>query len=403
MQIVCANAQTKTLYDALEKATLSSVDYTTDMGFKTKAYKTLWLKQAPPIIMFQINRVSFDKETKTFQKLKVPMKFDREIYLDRFFEENFDNTMRIRQQVVHWRQQLKQVVKEKNEIKMYKHGKIGLHEALEISSDYLFDQHTLVTFLKEPLTVVEQDQEKQQSSNMNEDDIDNDEEERKFAHLRGGNRTIPPHFVTNAQQISNAIRVLKKFHEQVSSRLKELEELECELLHKIEHAYSQFPHRSKQYDLCSIIMHSGSSSESGHYWAYIRTLGEDPNKWYKFNDEETLEMNEQTVLSEAFGSESTSTSAYCLMYTAATKELEKTLNEEEMRNLIPASLTIEISNSNKELLSKIQKFNEDLLQNNMRRFKSYISDKLVDAENARKSASYTQDLRFKSYVKRMKN
>ncbi|TMW95369.1 hypothetical protein EJD97_009004 [Solanum chilense] len=50
-----------------------------------------------------------------------------------------------------------------------------------------------------------------------------------------------------------------------------------------------------KYDLYAIIVHSGSSMSSGHYYSFIRCA---PNEWYKFNDKQVDFVEEDIVLSQ---------------------------------------------------------------------------------------------------------
>lgn len=69
-------------------------------------------------------------------------------------------------------------------------------------------------------------------------------------------------------------------------------------------------------------MHSGNTASAGHYWAYINDLIADPerkicannNQWLKFNDAEVTVVPEQQVFDDGSGTDSSSTSAYCLIY-----------------------------------------------------------------------------------------
>lgn len=72
-----------------------------------------------------------------------------------------------------------------------------------------------------------------------------------------------------------------------------------------------------EFDLYGVLVHSGSSY-SGHFYAYLRpNLGD---KWYQFNDSTVSEVSEEEAIAKNFGSESTSYSAYMLIYT---KESER--------------------------------------------------------------------------------
>ncbi len=52
------------------------------------------------------------------------------------------------------------------------------------------------------------------------------------------------------------------------------------------------------YKLRGVVIHSGSS-ESGHYYSYIR----DEEKWIEFNDILVREAEVENVMSEAYGGE----------------------------------------------------------------------------------------------------
>ena len=65
------------------------------------------------------------------------------------------------------------------------------------------------------------------------------------------------------------------------------------------------------YNLHAILVHEGDS-ESGHYYAFIFDRKE--FKWYRFNDFRVTVETEDKVFEEAFGNNSTHTSAYGLIY-----------------------------------------------------------------------------------------
>ena len=45
------------------------------------------------------------------------------------------------------------------------------------------------------------------------------------------------------------------------------------------------------YDLYAVVVHQGSSFHSGHYFSYCRSF-EDPNTWYKCNDNKITKKGE---------------------------------------------------------------------------------------------------------------
>lgn len=50
-----------------------------------------------------------------------------------------------------------------------------------------------------------------------------------------------------------------------------------------------------QYKLCSMLIHSGKSIDSGHYYSYVRTSN---NDWYVFNDHSVKKVERHKVLNQ---------------------------------------------------------------------------------------------------------
>ncbi|XP_027767918.1 ubiquitin carboxyl-terminal hydrolase 20-like [Solanum pennellii] len=69
------------------------------------------------------------------------------------------------------------------------------------------------------------------------------------------------------------------------------------------HYTNKINNEEMKYDLYAVIVHSGFSISSGHYYSFIRC---NPNEWYKFDDEQVHWVHEDHVLAEQ---------AYILLYT----------------------------------------------------------------------------------------
>lgn len=50
-----------------------------------------------------------------------------------------------------------------------------------------------------------------------------------------------------------------------------------------------------QYKLCSMLIHKGSSIDSGHYYSFVRTSN---NDWYIFNDHSVTKADRHNVLNQ---------------------------------------------------------------------------------------------------------
>ena len=57
--------------------------------------------------------------------------------------------------------------------------------------------------------------------------------------------------------------------------------------------------QESKYHLFSVLVHSGLTATSGHYYAYIRSNID--GQWYKFNDETVTLATEEDVFINNFG------------------------------------------------------------------------------------------------------
>jgi hypothetical protein len=74
------------------------------------------------------------------------------------------------------------------------------------------------------------------------------------------------------------------------------------------------------------LIHSGSATD-GHYYAYIKCF--ETNQWYDFNDERVSKLDRQDI-KKAFGTITSSTTAYMLLYRQVNQQLnEKFIKVEE--------------------------------------------------------------------------
>ena len=114
------------------------------------------------------------------------------------------------------------------------------------------------------------------------------------------------------------------------------------------------------YELTGILVHSGSSLQSGHYYSFIKD--QETNKWYKFNDSVISDYNiDKDLEKECFGNMNSKTNqfervAYLLFYTKKEcVEKYKNINQEIK---IDDNILKQVQNENIDFL-KIKTFASD--------------------------------------------
>ena len=90
----------KELYSSLENYCNYNIDdFRAPNGEKTSAQGNLWMTRPPECMVFQFQRVTFDKKTGQPIKVNDTFKFEKEIYLDRFLLQHKDEAIQINKQI----------------------------------------------------------------------------------------------------------------------------------------------------------------------------------------------------------------------------------------------------------------------------------------------------------------
>ncbi|KAF2764303.1 cysteine proteinase [Teratosphaeria nubilosa] len=209
------------------------------------------LVTAPDLLQLSMPRNNYSTDKGMFKSKNV-MRFEDEIYLDRYF--NNPKTLPKRQRCWSWRSQLKTLKQEQKRIAAGAE-KLDGPEAVSAAADYV-------------LVIKDTDGEIQELDINSVSDID-DELSRDLA--------------AEAAQMQARLPSLKT----------EIEDLEGKL-----RAEFDVPElKTKQYRLAAVFMHRGEAG-GGHYWIFIHDFETDI--WRKYNDERVTEVPTSEVKDAIF-------------------------------------------------------------------------------------------------------
>lgn len=191
------------------------------------------------------------------------IQFDKEIYLDRYSEANFETLRERRSEVAIWRSEL-----EKNKKLVFKYTK---SKRLGIPVPDLLDEtrKTLSEFMLEATS--EEDQIKYEES----------------------------------------IGLLQKEAQELRQKIEASTEAMDQCKKRIRHQYDDY--KQLAYKLHAVFMHQGQANY-GHYWIYI--LDHDENQWWKYNDSMVSKVNESEIYHDTTGA---TANPYFLVYVDANK------------------------------------------------------------------------------------
>ncbi|KAJ6240753.1 ubiquitin carboxyl-terminal hydrolase [Anaeramoeba flamelloides] len=261
------------IISSFTRFTISELEYITEEKKTVQAQQISKFNKLPKVLIFQLQRVSFDFNSKKMTKDNSVFKFETEIYLDRFLTKNTNlyDIKNKKEKII--KEKIKLLKNELKEFKNFKSLGIPLKSLLQSSIDFVNDQ------------IVNQ----QTTKIPNSDYFFQAQETKKF-------------FQSEMDQMDKKYNKIKKKIEKEELRLKTL--------------YDDL--KNIKYQLFSMVIHSGVVN-SGHYYTFVLDCTQD--KWWKFNDQNVTQISENEVLQISTG-EKKGTSAYCLIY-VDTKFLQK--------------------------------------------------------------------------------
>ncbi|KAJ3452519.1 ubiquitin carboxyl-terminal hydrolase [Anaeramoeba flamelloides] len=296
------------LYSSLDSYTMEEgIEYTLPSKCKTTVSKELSFEKLPKILIFQLQRVMFDKESLRSRKNNQPFKFEKELFFDRYMFKNLERTRNTR----------------KN-LKLLKIKKQQLIDELEQLNDYENSNMSLDLSLNHLVKYFET-----MSKDLDPNIIENNQLD-----------TITQFIQEHQTKIENRIKFLKNEINEIEIQLKNIFVTEKEV----------------GYTIFSVLIHRGIAG-SGHYFSFIY----DPKneQWWKFNDREVLRVSEEEAMKDSIGEKNRSTNAYCLIY--VTSDFEKSDLLESIikhRKYIPEEIQKEIKDQNQQFQNEIEKWDE---------------------------------------------
>eukprot|EP00931_Biecheleriopsis_adriatica_P072952 TRINITY_DN47330_c0_g1_i1.p1 TRINITY_DN47330_c0_g1~~TRINITY_DN47330_c0_g1_i1.p1 ORF type:complete len:1138 (-),score=236.26 TRINITY_DN47330_c0_g1_i1:46-2979(-) len=353
----------KDLYSAWDAANRQEVDYTTPSGSKARGSTQVWINRLPKLLFFQLQRVTFDPETKEQVKLDDHFDFDMTIYPDRYLHRNRDKVCMVDAQLRELQSQHRRLQQALQQFQRFTNEKAADDGH---SDDSLFSAAKVLQnaalCLEENARLHSEGELKAQCS-----EADADEKQRGLSSdLRWSTHKWdswhPNRAVCNETTAQDS-EPLKAFREALDKpgektgpdaavhMLRALaslcqnqeDQLSSEMARlKQDLTDANAPLQQQPYELFAIWVHEGQQADAraGHYMAYLKDLQKD--RWVRFSDSHVsvvpweevqaaavggsglershsqhLGKQESTGASQQTSSASSSSSAYVLVYMEA--------------------------------------------------------------------------------------
>ncbi|KAJ3452079.1 ubiquitin carboxyl-terminal hydrolase [Anaeramoeba flamelloides] len=263
------------------------------------------IERIPPILVFMLGRVVYDKTNLKAQKINKKFTFDKEIYMDKYLAKNIDLLKKKKQIESDLKNKLAQFQKELDDLQNWDKTNNSITQYIDVAMNYLSENSQSESEIHQLLT---------------------QEKESLYEHTNN---------------LKSKIQKIKS---------------------QIEHLYDDL--KQEKYRIHSIIIHFGDPNR-GHYYSYV--FDEKNQRWLDFNDRKVTEIDEETVLKKSYGDSKESVNAYCLIYVDSKFYSETHEDISNHINLIPNTIKKLIKKDNKEfekskMKTKLKKFGNELNQ-----------------------------------------
>lgn len=112
-------------------------DYRNEKGEVIPVQKQCWIKEAPKTLFFQIDRVIYDKQKLTLEKVNDVFEFPKVFYIDPFLLKNKEEALKVQGKVRNLRKQKDQYEKALLKIQHFGEKEISLLDILAGATQFL--------------------------------------------------------------------------------------------------------------------------------------------------------------------------------------------------------------------------------------------------------------------------
>ena len=324
---IILNVEEKDLYSAWDTSYFCSIeDYLLENHGTTQASQEIWPERFPNVLLFQIQRVKYDRVANSSVKINSKFTFPHEIFSDRFLKENRDASSELREEMLRLKHKARHIEAEIEKFVNFKGSGMSLETILD---------NTLL-FLN-----------KQENPSSMDCDGSYDPECRLIPGVR----------MEDSPQALNELKV------QVGKRLQNLNDELEEVYLKLKMLYDVPMFKNHQYKLHSLLVHDGYAG-SGHYYTFVHDFQH--NVWRKYSDLAIEVVTLEKVIEDSEGGNGFA-NAYCLFYIKS--EILETksvplwdfnidhVENTHYYNLVPENIRKDIKEDNLKLEDEIISFN----------------------------------------------
>ncbi|OMJ85775.1 hypothetical protein SteCoe_12844 [Stentor coeruleus] len=322
---IILDVEEKDLYSAWDSSYHCKIDDYYINESTITAEQEIWPQKFPGVLLFQIQRVKYDKISQNSIKIHKKFTFPEEIFTDRFLLKNMNLCRELRTQMLILKNQARKIECQLESFTNYHGSEVSVEKMLRSCIKFLERQEN--------------------ASAMNQDET-----------LTCDNALLENIDLTESKQILNA------YKKKVRNSIKEMEKQLERIYENIGDLYNRPELRENKYKLHSILVHDGYAG-SGHYYAYVHDI--EGNKWRKYSDLIITDVSFDTVITDSIGGNALA-SAYCLLYVKedilAKDQLPywdfdiESMNNTIYYKQIPTVIQKEIQEDNKKLEDEIANF-----------------------------------------------
>lgn len=317
------------------------VTSTVDSSSRPKpAIKSVWFTRLPPVLVFYLHRVRFNREKAQAEKVHDRYDFGVEIALDRYLEANREASELARESV----RRIKKG-REEAQVRLKRCRRYPAPPDASINQSSKKLPEVQISIPEAPV------QPQIPSPCLRQAPADDFINALQRVRFRLQDASDPGARMFSVKGVSpdeaaQSIAVLDKIAAHDMAQLDSLKRQAEDLALEEKLAYANLDR--VRYRLQAVLVHDGAPS-SGHYWTFIRDLNakEAAASWMRLSDSSVSRVTEEEMLSWSLGGNGRA-SAYCLIYTSLTQGTGK----HDWNKSLPATANGEVHGLDESIASE---------------------------------------------------